>query len=122
MNRKNALRIINKSVIKVEYLRKCSKIVSSNGSITMKSVKLILRMNPNIVTKTIIRVNFMTFIEFVSLDSSMSKGLSLNNLKTANMTNKAYEKINVNKKRLFCPKERNTNENEIKNMINEICL
>jgi len=122
INRKDALRIINKSVMKVEYLRKYSKIVSSNGSITMKSVKLILIMNPSIVPKTINRVNFMIFIEFVSIDSSISKGLSLNNLKTVKEINKVYEKINVIKKRIFCPKERNTNENEIKNMINEIYL
>ncbi len=95
---------------------------SPNVMISMKSVKIILIMYPNIVPKTIIRANFMIFIEFVSFDSSISRGFSLNNLKTAKEIKKVYEKINVNKKRIPFPKERNTNENEIKNMINEIYL
>ncbi len=95
---------------------------SYNVKISMKSVKLILIMYPNTVPKTIIKASFMIFIKFVSFDSSISRGLSLNNLKTVKEINKVYERISVIKKRCSCPKERNTNENEIKNMINEIYL
>ncbi|MBA7536395.1 hypothetical protein ES705_28659 [subsurface metagenome] len=133
INRKNAPIIITKSVVKVEYMITCliigsskvkisMKSMTSNLKISMKLVKLMLIMYPNIVPKAIIRANFRIFIEFVSLDSSISKGLSFNNLKAVKEINKAYEKINVNKKRCCCPNERNTNENEIKNMINEIYL
>ena len=122
VNRKNAPIIINKSLIKMECIIIGAVSSSSNVMISMKSVKLILIMYPNIVPKTIIRANFMIFIEFVSFDSSISKGLCFNNLKTVKEINKVCDKINVTKKRILCPKERKTNENEIKDMINEIYL